>query len=68
MALEFDGKSKYFDFQPTAEVVFQERRREKALTEMGWTIIRIEWKDLFREQELKARLLRVLRPGPGPQF
>ena len=26
--LEFDGKTKYFDYKPAAEVLFQERRRE----------------------------------------
>lgn len=33
LALEFDGRTKYFDFKPTDEVIFQERRREKALAE-----------------------------------
>lgn len=28
--------------------------------ELGWTFIRVEWRDLFREQELKTRLLQVL--------
>ncbi|MBO1267626.1 hypothetical protein [Arthrobacter cavernae] len=59
-AVEFDGKSKYFDYKPTAEVIFEERRREKLLTEQGWRILRIEWKDLFDERGLKVRLLRLL--------
>lgn len=59
LALEFDGKAKYFDFAPTSEVLFEERRREKALVEDGWQFIRIEWKDLFREAELQARILRA---------
>ncbi|WP_285240215.1 hypothetical protein [Pseudarthrobacter sp. MEB009] len=61
VALEFDGKVKYFDYKPTAEVLFQERRREKALTEDGWFFVRVEWKDLFREQEFKQRVLTALR-------
>lgn len=61
VALEFDGKVKYFDFRPTDEVIFQERRREKALIEEGWRFVRVEWKDLFREQEFKARILAALR-------
>lgn len=61
VALEFDGKVKYFDYKPTAEVLYQERRREKALTEDGWLFIRVEWKDLFREQEFKQRILAALR-------
>ena len=66
VALEFDGKTKYFDYKPTAEVLFEERRREKALTEEGWRFVRVEWKDLFREQEFKSRLLRALASRPGP--
>ncbi|UKA55007.1 type IV toxin-antitoxin system AbiEi family antitoxin domain-containing protein [Arthrobacter sp. FW305-BF8] len=69
VALEFDGKTKYFDYRPTGEVVFQERRREKALMEQGWIFVRVEWKDLFREQEFKFRLLRALAQGSeGPQL
>jgi very-short-patch-repair endonuclease len=63
VALEFDGKTKYFDYKPTAEVVFQERRREKALMEQGWTFLRIEWKDLFNEVEFKYRVLQALGRG-----
>ena len=60
VALEFDGKIKYFDYRPTAEVLYQERRREKALTEDGWLFVRVEWKDLFREREFKSRILAAL--------
>ncbi|NQD88993.1 type IV toxin-antitoxin system AbiEi family antitoxin domain-containing protein [Paenarthrobacter sp. CM16] len=60
LALEFDGRTKYFDFNPTEEVIFQERRREKALVEEGWRFIRIEWKDLFQERAFKERILRAL--------
>ncbi|MFF1382058.1 hypothetical protein ACFVWT_00690 [Arthrobacter sp. NPDC058288] len=59
-ALEFDGKSKYFDYKPTAQVIYEEREREKLLTEQGWRILRIGWKDLFDEQGMKGRLLRLL--------
>ncbi|AXJ09826.1 type IV toxin-antitoxin system AbiEi family antitoxin domain-containing protein [Arthrobacter sp. PM3] len=66
VALEFDGKTKYFDYKPTAEVLYEERRREKALNEDGWRFVRVEWKDLFREQEFKSRILRALAGAPGP--
>lgn len=59
-ALEFDGKSKYFDYKPTAQVIYDEREREKLLTEQGWRILRIGWQDLFDERRLKVRLLRLL--------
>ncbi|MEO8284009.1 MAG: hypothetical protein ABI568_11500 [Pseudarthrobacter sp.] len=61
VALEFDGKTKYFDYKPTAEVLFQERQRENALTEDGWKFLRVKWDDLFHEQEFKARVLAALR-------
>lgn len=60
LALEFDGRTKYFDYAPTSEVLFQERRREKALMEEGWTFMRIEWKDLFDEGRLKKRVLDAI--------
>ena len=66
VALEFDGKTKYFDYRPTPEVIFEERRREKALEEDGWRFVRVEWKDLFREQEFKSRILRALAGRPRP--
>lgn len=61
VALEFDGKMKYFDYAPTDEVIFQERQREKALMEDGWAFVRIRWRDLFQEHEFKMRVLRALR-------
>jgi len=61
VALEFDGKTKYFDYKPTAEALFQERQREKALTENGWTFVRVTWADLFREHEFKSRILAALQ-------
>jgi very-short-patch-repair endonuclease len=66
VALEFDGKTKYFDYRPTAEVLFEERRREKALAEEGWRFIRVEWDHLFREEEFRNRLLRALAGRPHP--
>jgi very-short-patch-repair endonuclease len=66
VALEFDGKSKYFDYQPTGEVIYNERQREKALTEDGCTVLRIEWKHLFNEAEFKYRVLRALAKGSQP--
>jgi very-short-patch-repair endonuclease len=61
VALEFDGKTKYFDYKPTPDVLYQERQRENALTEDGWKFLRVKWQDLFREQEFKTRVLTALR-------
>ena len=66
VALEFDGKSKYFDFHPTDEVIYNERQREKALTEDGWIVLRIEWKHLFSEAEFKYRVLRAFARNCEP--
>ncbi|OFI38749.1 hypothetical protein BIU82_17520 [Arthrobacter sp. SW1] len=60
IALEFDGKAKYFDYEPAEEALYKERLRERALTEDGWFFIRLRWRDLFREQEFKTRILRAL--------
>ncbi|WP_216607416.1 hypothetical protein [Arthrobacter sp. 260] len=61
LALEFDGRIKYFAYAPTNQELFEERRREKALMEGGWQFIRIEWGDLFREAELRRRIASALQ-------
>ncbi|MHA7304028.1 type IV toxin-antitoxin system AbiEi family antitoxin domain-containing protein [Arthrobacter sp. TMN-49] len=61
--LEFDGEGKYFNYRPTQEVLRAERIRENELIELGWTVIRIGWKDLFNEHLFKSRLLSALRKG-----
>lgn len=61
VVLEFDGRTKYFNYRPTDEAVFLERKREVALIEAGWTVLRIEWKDLFNEESFKARVLAALQ-------
>ncbi|WP_245934507.1 type IV toxin-antitoxin system AbiEi family antitoxin domain-containing protein [Arthrobacter psychrolactophilus] len=60
VALEFDGRTKYFDYRPTNETIFMERKREIALVEAGWIVLRLEWKDLFDGLALKARILIAL--------
>ncbi|WP_306672936.1 hypothetical protein [Paenarthrobacter sp. UW852] len=60
VALEFDGRVKYFDYEPTGQVIYRERQRENALMEQRWVFIRIQRRDLFQEQAFKTRLLRAL--------
>jgi very-short-patch-repair endonuclease len=60
VALEFDGKVKYFDYKPTEQVLLEERQRENALTEEGWRFVRVVWKDLFNEARFKYRVLHAL--------
>lgn len=60
LILEFDGRDKYFNYQPTEKTLFEERRREKVLMEAGWKFIRIEWADLFSPVDLQRRLSTAL--------
>lgn len=60
VALEFDGKVKYFDYKPTEQVLLEERARENALTEEGWRFLRVVWKDLFDESRFRYRVLHAL--------
>ncbi|WP_186760418.1 type IV toxin-antitoxin system AbiEi family antitoxin domain-containing protein [Arthrobacter alpinus] len=56
LALEFDGWGKYFDFEPTDEAIARERQREKALMELGWQFIRIDWAALSDPAGLESRI------------
>jgi very-short-patch-repair endonuclease len=56
IGLEFDGDVKYFAFGPTAEALVRERKRERALIEEGWILLRVEWRDLFDEASLRRRI------------
>lgn len=47
VAIEFDGLVKYSGgFGPVTDVVVAEKRRQEALEEQGWLIIRVTWADL----------------------
>jgi hypothetical protein len=60
MVIEFDGSGKYTDYKPTDEVLLAERRRENALIEEGWLMLRLEWKHLARPGELRRRLAAMM--------
>jgi hypothetical protein len=49
---EFDGKIKYGRLlkpgQSIEEVLFEEKRREDALRDLGWQIVRWLWADIYR--------------------
>lgn len=59
LALEFDGRIKYFDYAPTDQVLLEERKRENALTEVHWNFFRVDWSDLSKPEELKARIINA---------
>jgi hypothetical protein len=64
---EFDGKEKYGRLlkpgQTAADAVFEEKRREDALCDLGWQIVRWLWKDLYHPKELRERLERAFERG-----
>lgn len=57
--LEFDGRGKYYDYRPTAEALLLERRRETALMDLGWRVIRLTSADLERPDLVAERLAAV---------
>ena len=64
---EFDGKEKYGRLlkpgQTAADAVFAEKRREDALRDLGWQIVRWIWQDLYHPEELRRRLERAFERG-----
>lgn len=64
---EFDGMVKYGRLlkpgQTIADVVFEEKRREDALRDLGWEIVRWLWADLKNPRLLVERLERAFRRG-----
>lgn len=61
LALEFDGKTKYFDFKPTEEAIYEERLRERELMEAGWSFIRVVWEDLANPDLLRQRIKAAMQ-------
>ena len=64
---EFDGRTKYDQLlrpgQTAADVVHAEKRREDAVRDLDWQMVRWGAVDLERPGELRARLLRAFRRG-----
>jgi hypothetical protein len=60
---EFDGKIKYGRLlkpgQAIEDVLFEEKRREDALRDLGWQIVRWLWRDLYRPGVIRDRVLRA---------
>ena len=60
---EFDGKIKYGRMlksgQSIEDVLFAEKRREDALRDLGWQIVRWLWADLYRRGVIRDRVLRA---------
>lgn len=60
VVIEFDGSAKHTDYRPTEEVLLAERRRENALVEEGWQVLRLEWRHLAYPSEVRRRLLAMM--------
>jgi len=62
LAVEFDGRLKYgVDRASAARAVFEEKRRQDALEDEGWTVVRVVWADLADPVALGDRLRRAYR-------
>lgn len=64
---EFDGRTKYDELlrpgQTAADAVYEEKRREDAVRDLDWQVVRWGAPDLESPEELRARLLRAFRRG-----
>ena len=62
VAIEFDGRIKYDTSGGGAATAFyEEKRRQDALAEAGWLVVRVMWEDLQRPAALAARLWDAIR-------
>lgn len=66
---EFDGKVKYGRLLPPGDtaqdVVYREKRREDALRDLGWQVVRWSWTDLHRGWLVAERLQRAFDRAAG---
>ena len=60
---EYDGRLKYGAAGMASEVVVQEKRRQEAIEEAGWRVLRLTKEDLREPSQLIQRLARYLPPG-----
>jgi very-short-patch-repair endonuclease len=70
VVIEFDGQVKYGrsvdEVDPFGrrlagrEVLWQEKRREDRLRELGYEVVRVVWSDLDSPQELATRIRRAV--------
>ncbi|MFC8922460.1 hypothetical protein [Cellulosimicrobium sp. NPDC057127] len=65
LLVEFDGFVKYGELAggDPARVLFEEKRRQEAMEEEGWRVVRVTRADLRQEEELAARVRRRLPSG-----
>ncbi len=62
VGIEFDGRVKYgSDGEQAVRAVLEEKRRQQAIEDEGWTLLRFSWSDLSDPDRLIARVSRALR-------
>lgn len=67
VGIEFDGLVKYSGrYGSATQVVFEEKRRQDAIEEEGWRLLRVTWADLRDPVALSDRVARALRRSPRP--
>lgn len=62
LLLEYDGRQKYGDGDAVADALLAERRRQEALEEEGWRVVRVLKEDLRSAHDLVTRVMRLV-PG-----
>lgn len=63
---EFDGKVKYDRREAeVAEVVMSEKRREQAIRDAGWWVVRWGWEDLSDREAFRRRILQAFASAPA---
>lgn len=68
--VEFDGRVKYVteDGEPDVRALWEEKKREDLIRELGYEFVRVYWEDLFgarrirTEQRIHAAIARAARP------
>lgn len=60
--VEYDGTAKYTARGTASDAVLAEKRRQEAIEEAGWRVIRLTSEDLRAPTGLHRRLARVLPP------
>ena len=62
VVVEFDGVVKYTGtYGPGGEALVAEKRRQDAIEEAGWRVIRVTWADLKDPDDLAVRVARAAR-------
>lgn len=65
LAVEFDGRAKYGAApESVMQALVAEKRRQEAIEDEGWQVLRFMWPDLAHPEDIAARIRRALRHGP----